>query len=328
MARGRTPPRRRRHAVPAAGRYESDAETDPQTRQEISRVIGSARRGLQGLRLLFIGDAGLLGLMFLLSLGTDSDVFKVVTGALCVAAVLGAIFVVRYPLVWATALALFHSGLAVLVTVGRIGGLQRWIAVTICFLLWGAVGMAKNMRDLLRRYPDVWAAKRMLGQGRAPDGMGSKWRDLSAREKAASRKRLLLFVVLPVVLAIAALILFAGSENERPGTPQAPPTPQAPLQPRLDALQKAWNEQSLREIRALFAEDVAPHKARLLAKLFRRREWMSKRPPITFQHRDSVVPHQVAIFWSIEGETKLMQTDWQWEHGAWWMLDLKLRLAD
>ncbi len=35
-----------------------------------------------------------------------------------------------------------------------------------------------------------------------------------------------------------------------------------------------------------------------------------------------------AIFWTIEGEEKVMQTDWQWESGGWWLLDLKLRIRE
>lgn len=53
---------------------------------------------------------------------------------------------------------------------------------------------------------------------------------------------------------------------------------------------------------------------------------MEKRPPITFEKRNSAVAHQVAVFWTIEGEEKVLQTDWQWESEAWHLLDIRLRI--
>ena len=321
-------PQRRRHSVPRQRGYDDDPAHDPAMRQEISRVIASAQRGLQGLRMLYIADAGIVGLVFLVALTTDHGWFQVAVGGLLAAAVLGAIYVVRFPLPCSIALAVVHSVPAALVAAFGLWSITGYLIVALAALCWMGVHMAKNMQQLIRRYPDVWAAKRARGEGRGADEMGIKWRDQSRRQKAEQRKRMLLFVGLLITVAIAALVLFGGQDDANQGDPDSyvAPAPREPLQPRLDRFQASWNGQKLVEIRKYFAKDVEDRKSGLLGKLFRRRKWVEKRPPITFQKRDSVVAHQVAIFWTIEGEEKLLQTDWQWENDGWWLLDLKLRI--
>ena len=127
-----------------------------------------------------------------------------------------------------------------------------------------------------------------------------------------------------LLLLCSALVLCVGC----PRAPEPPPPnkPAAPLQPKLDAFQKAWNEGARADVTAFMARDVRKRKSQLMRKLFRRREWEEKRPPVTKDREDSVVEHQVAVFWTIEGEEKVMQTDWQWENDDWWLLDLKLRI--
>ncbi|MDF1699898.1 MAG: hypothetical protein P1V36_01885 [Planctomycetota bacterium] len=125
-------------------------------------------------------------------------------------------------------------------------------------------------------------------------------------------------------LPLYALLLTAcpAPSREIPG----PNTPTADLQPSLDRFQTAWNTGARADITAFMARDLRKRKSQLLRKLFRRHDWEAKRPAITFESRDSVVAHQVAIFWTLEGQEKVMQTDWQWEADAWWLLDLKLRI--
>ncbi len=322
------PPRRRRGSVPR-----QRSTSDEEMRQGASRAIGAARRSLKAMRFLFLVDAVLVGLLLvlLLSVPDVTLLWKFAFGGLFAAAVLGAVFVVRQPVLCALPLAIFHTAAAIPVLWLGVQGITDMMCVTLAFLLWGAVAMAFNTQKLLKAYPDVWAARHMRGEGRSSDEMGSKWRDQARADRREAWKKIALYGVLPFVLAVGALVVFSGdgAENgERHTAQRPPPKPAEPVDAKLTAFQTAWNEQSLMDIRAFFAKDVEVRKARLLGKLFRRRGWVKQRAPIVPKRKETAALHQIAVFWTIEGESKVMQTDWQWESGAWWLLDLKLRIPE
>ncbi len=317
----------RRRAAASERRGASKLE-DPDERHAVNRAIATAHRNLRAMRNLFIADAFIVAVAFLIALSTDSATFKLVVGGLFVAIVLCTIFVTRFPLPCALVLAVFHSIVAAPPAIaglkGGVTGTTGGIYVVLAMVAWGTVAMATNLQRLLGRYPDALAARRFRGEQIAGD-TGTKWRDRTRADKAAERKKLALYVGLPVVLGIALVVAFGGSNSSRRGVPQSE-IPKAPLQPKLDAFRTAWNTQGINEIKAFFARDLRGHKTRLLGKLFNRRDWRKTRPAIAFEKRDSVVAHQVAIFWTVAGEEKVMQTDWQWENQDWWLLDLKLRI--
>jgi hypothetical protein len=309
----------RRHASPSG-------LEDPETRGEINHAIASAHRSLLALRGLFIADAVLVALVLLMGLAGESTWFPLVTGGLLAVVVLCAVFVKRNPLACTITMAVFHTVFVIPILLGGIFGAPRAICLLALCVAWATVWMAWSLGVLLARYPQALAAKRFRGERLTSGEAGTKWQDRMQKDRSASRKRLALFVGLPLVMAIGALVVFSDPGSDGGDPAQGPPTPEMPLQPRLDAYRQAWNEGGMDDVTVFFAADLAPRKSQLLAKLLRRRSWSDERPSITFERRKSAVPHQVAIFWTMHDYDRVMQTDWQWEAGGWWLLDLKLRI--
>ncbi len=321
-------PRRRRVALRGGTAPDGD---DVVWRQEAGRAVGYALRGLKALRAFFIVDALLLLLLMLGHRALGNADLALAAGVLAVLSCLGAFLVVRQPLPWTVGLALLHTGQEVWILLKGVTGLTHHVSLALMVLLWCVVKMAVSMQRVLKAHPDLWIARRLRGEGRDPSTMGSRWRDRAGKASDAALVRMVVIAGV-VIMALAAVVWVlreskpehAAAPGPGGGTIQLG-TPTEPLDPRLEAWALAWQRGTLPEIGAFLAADVRERKLSALGRLFRRHEWQEQRPALTLKTRSGPTPAQVAVFWTLEGEERTLQTDWQFEKGAWALLDLTLR---
>ena len=124
---------RRRRRGRLAPRDETEA------RLEATRAIGWAVKNLKVLRILFIIDAVLMGLVALLASGAGVDTLAYIALGCGLLAVGGAIFVVQQPAAWSLVLAIAHSVPAVFaIWIAGLGfvNVNSILSVLLAVLLW------------------------------------------------------------------------------------------------------------------------------------------------------------------------------------------------
>lgn len=321
-------PRRRRVALRDAAAPDPD---DVVWRQEAGRAIGYALRALRALRGIFIADCLVLLLLMLGHRALGNTDLALAAGVLAVLTGTGAFLVVRQPLPWAVGVALLHTAQELWLLLRGVTGLVHHVSFALMVLLWCVVKVAVTTQGMLREHPDLWIARRLRGEGRDPSTMGSRWRDRAGKASDAALVRMVV-IAGGVIVALAAVVWVLRESKPEHGTAPGPggstirlEAPTEALDPRLEAWALAWQRGTLPEIGAFLAADVRERKLSALGRLFRRHDWQERRPGLTLKSRSGPTPAQVAVFWELEGEARTLQTDWQFEKGAWTLLDLTLR---
>ena len=286
------------------------------------REIGRVHRGLATLRGLLVVDATLLGLIVIPTfIFGEPGPITLALAAIFVAAVVGAVLVVRNPYPWTLGLAIGHTLLALLMWLAP--GFSAIVASLIAALLWWAVSVAANARNLKRAFPDAWAENSRTYTGLSEDAVGSKFRDRAKQERAAKRKQMLLYVVLPIVVLIVGVIVMANMRDDEPTYPTAPKVekPTKPLGPRAEALRAAWNTSDFDQVRELIAPSERDKLERLVRKVIRRRKWKDDWPhagaPLLERYDDTrrYAHHELVGYGALK-------VSWVWEDGNWWCVRL------
>lgn len=289
------------------------------------REIGRVHRGLATLRGLLVVDATLLGLIVIPTLifGEPGPI-TLALAAIFVAAVVGAVLVVRNPYPWTLGLAVGHTLLALPMWLAP--SFNSIVATLIAALLWWAVSVAANARNLKRAFPDAWTENSRTYTGLSEDAVGSKFRDRAKQERAEKRKQMLLYVGLPVAILIVGLVVRANLRDDEPTYPSAPKVekPTKALEPRAAALQAAWNTSDFDQVREFIAPSERDSLERLVRKVIRRRKWKDNWPdagaPLLERYDDTrrYAHHELAGYGALK-------VSWMWENGDWWCVRLSFK---
>ncbi|MDJ0974067.1 MAG: hypothetical protein QNJ98_06370 [Planctomycetota bacterium] len=317
---------RRRRRGRLAPRDETEA------RLEATRAIGWAVKNLKVLRILFIIDAVLMGLVALLASGAGVDTLAYIALGCGLLAVGGAIFVVQQPAAWSLVLAIAHSVPAVFaIWIAGLGfvNVNSILSVLLAVLLWLAVNMALKTTRLLAQYPDVWAARRMRGEVRTDDTMGSKHRD-AARKRAQKRNLTIVGVVGGVALVIAALVAFKGNGDDRPGggtaAPRAKPT--IALEKTAGDFAEAWGLEGMAGISPFIADPARSRIARGFNRMIRRHEWNREAfPPISNMRIETVNDWVSEAHFDVK-DYGTMRSSWEWDKDRWLLYRVKFKRAE
>lgn len=281
-------------AVPAprASRFhdESDASAlGPEERREAARELGKAMKFVRVLKDSYWAGAVLLALPLVVMLisGTFSWVALVLL-ALFAVFVLGILRLDRNPVPWSTFIAVVATalvGIPWLVTLAT--GARLRVGVDLLALVavvgyWVAVGLATRVQRVVRRYPDLWMARRMRGDTIDDEiaGATTKHRDRVREEKRRGRRRLLLVGGVAAV-AVAALLLFREREPE---PPPPPPPPAVDVADFAERFRSAWNNGSVAAIEGHFQPSSRDRFSRTLGKILERRGWTEQRPALGSPH--------------------------------------------
>ncbi len=244
-ARGSGKGRRTETARPSRpGRVRRRDKQKVQATRELDSAAGIIR-GLQGifwLGALLFGYLTGAGFLFSSRHGTLSEsgstLFLLVSLALTIFLVFGALHLKKDPFTWSLGLAI-PSTLLVGATVLARRGLPPVPAV-VMLLSWIGVFLGLRVRGILRQHPDL---------------------DREESDKADSLPRMLLkgtgAIVLFLLLGVSVQALMDGKQEARAHTNAATAKPLPPVDPLLKDFEKAWKAKDLKALGALYAEDVA-----------------------------------------------------------------------
>ena len=308
----------------------------PEVRLEATRALGHATRNLKALRTLYIIDACIVGMIGLFALGLGGTNFSIGCGVIAIIAIIGAVRVVQHPVAWTMGLAIVHTLWALVAAVPLAMGfvnLNSIAMIGIALALWGAVSMARSTMQILEEFPDVWAAKRMRGEGRDRSEMGSRH-----QEAARKRQRMRLLKIVGAIGAVVLLfvIIALWPKGDKPhrgsssgitgrgggaggGIPTVGPEASAA------SLESAWNGEGFEGVIAMVAESEQPRLRRLLAKVLRRRKWDVKNMPTMSGAR--IEPYDETHVYSHHAikDYGSLRASWEWEHDKWVVVRVKLK---
>lgn len=305
--------------------------TPKEKRERAARKeIGQIYRGLRNLRGLFVADAVLLGVIFVFSLATGSLLFQAISGVMFAAAVAGSVLVVQQPYLWSLVLALGHSPLAVLGALSILFGganLVGIVSVGLAVMLWMAVRIGARAHRLLKRHPDAWDGGRASYTGRRSEEMDSKWADRAREAKRKRTRNILLYVGIPLVLLVLAVVFLASREPTEQRVSFAPAPiarPTAPLAPQAARFGSAWNASDLYAVMELVLPAERTRLHRLTAKIVRRRKWTGAFPAAGAARLEE---HDAASFYAWHDLTGYgsVRVSWQWIDDAWWIVRFKFK---
>jgi hypothetical protein len=278
---------------------------------------------LKQLRVIFVLDAIVLGFVLLLALSSDSLLAKAICSTLFLAAVAGAIYVVRYPVPSSVTLALMHTPVAVLLLLVGGGGIGGMLIIGLAVLLWLTVPMTMRTRQIMALHPDLWAARAMRGEKRAPGRIGRKRQEEVRRQRKRNLLGVLLFGVLPLAVLIAGSQFIGkngGQEKESAGSQR----PTEPLTSTALRFREAWNASQHDDVKIFLADSERDRVSRLLDKSWSRKGWNETLPRVSTPELIEHNEWQWYAHYPID-DYGVMKTSWEWENTAWVLVRIRFK---
>lgn len=147
-------------------------DDDREARLRASRELGKAKRAMQAIRSLYVATAILAGVMLALGLLADAGpVFIGTYAVVFVAALFGIRGVNTEPFLWTLGAAVFWTlDVAARLALGTARSSGMWFFVICAWALgcWMMLPSTRRVRELIRKHPDLWIARRMPGRGERP----------------------------------------------------------------------------------------------------------------------------------------------------------------
>jgi hypothetical protein len=300
---------------PACGGNPVAGAEEAQERLDSAHLLNRALETLGVLRLLFIASAvvtGLLAVLLSLLLGAFGKGWVSLPvaylGACTLVAGVAAWDVVRHPLPWSLAFALLETLTLFLGVLGVVTGKTSPVGLAVTALLagggWYAVVLSSRMKEILRRHPGLFAARRLLGAGpAAPSGSVSrKLREKGREETRIARRRLLIH---GGGAAVSVLLLGAGLHAWMHPAPE----------PAMDGFRTAWNTASWKDLAAGFDPPSRERLERGISILLRRRGWYETPPPIGEPSSVERTGERVRVLYAVPGGE--LRADWELRDRRW-----------
>jgi|GEM_PF-5595413 len=293
------------------------------TRQLANRALATAKQNLLMIRLALITPAVLCGVLFVLVLLVFKgplDWAVWLMGSVAVTAAVAAVFVLRQPLLCTLLNALLATPLGVMAVLGLLTGtvsLPGLLTVMLAVTFWMAVGMAASTQRLMRRFPDLYAARALRGEstGRHAD---------AARLEARRRFKRTLWIGAALVLVLVGLPLlwvtlggWGGSAT--PPEPLAPPG--LPFSSAETAWREAWNADQLPAVKALLAESEKARKEPFLDRMIKKRSW-TPLPRLEPADVEESGEHRRIARYALDGFDADLVLYWEWERTRWVVVNL------
>ena len=325
-ARRDRPVRRRvRERGPEPEPYvEDELPADPDERREAGRALASAYRTLKQLRVIFVIDAVFVAIALLVAFSLDSVLAQVIVSVLFLAAVAGAIYVIRYPIPATITLAVVHTPPALLAIGLSGGGIGRILVMGLAAVIWLCVPMVFRTRKIMQRYPDLWAARMMRGERRDPRQVGRKYRAQAQAHRKQRLGQVLLFGVLPLVLLIVGANVLLDDDDTGSGVYARPSV--RPL-PTILRFHEAWNASKHEDVKAHIADDQAIRLGYLLDKSLRRKGWDEALPSLGAPELTKYDAWRYTANFEIDGYG-LLKTSWVWEDARWGLTRIGFKKSD
>lgn len=304
---------------------------DAQERRRVNRELGRAFAVIKRVRLVFIACAVLAAVALLISAIAYSEfddeqlLLLVIPAAVCVFFVLGAIFLVRAPFVWALSLSCLLT-LEVILTFAM-GSFPGVLLILMTLGSWGATASVVNVKKLLRQHPDLVGAQRILGtRQRAPESATTA---RLREKKRETRQKVAVFagLVLVLIVVISFVVGLTGGSNGSQGTAHASTAPKSPdYRPYVATFEKAWNAGNRQGIVELFDPDVRDWQLKRLARRLEQHAIDATFPTLTDYNVILIPrnnPQKVKAYWSIP--TSRLRTEWHHEAGKWVLVRLSFQ---
>jgi len=257
----------------------------PEERHAAARELGQAMKFVRALKDSYLAGAILLSLVAGAGLlVTGLGVHTLGSLALLAVMVFGIFRFDRSPARWSLVLALLGTGFVALTLVERAAdqggrmsvGLGDAFNIFVVIGYWTAVGLARRVESVARRYPDLWLARRLHGSTAEDEheGMGTRHRDRAGQERRSRRRRLAVLGGI-LVAGIALLVLVAPKAAEGP---PSEPLPEVPVDAFAARFRDAWNAGRLAEVKAAFQPQSREKFSKGLDSILRRRGWIDHLP--------------------------------------------------
>jgi hypothetical protein len=286
------------------------------TRQQANRTVATAKRSLLTIRVALIVPAVLCGLLFVLFLaaGATDPVWLIpLTGGTAVAATLAAIYVLRAPLLATLVNALIATPLGVLASLSFLlsGSIASLLIALVVVAFWLAVPMAASTQRIMRRYPDLYAARAMRGESTG------RHADKARREAARRLKRNLVIAGIALVLVVGVpLLLMALKSGSSSPEYVAPKPPSLPFEPAEAAWRADWNADRVVHVKGHLAASEKARREPFFDRMIKKRSWT----PLPRLGPPDVEPsgaHRRIARYAVEGFDAALIIYWEWEKTLW-----------
>jgi hypothetical protein len=306
--------RRGARLCPACGENPAQGAASAQEKYDAGRELHEAIRFLGSLRLYFGLGAGFSALMAGIAVMVGAGPGPVaMLGLVAAVAAAAAWDVYRRPVPWSLALALLQSANLGLAAWGFAGGRTGIVSVVVAFLLtaafWHGFASARKLKDTLRRFPDLYASRKLLGGRTAPEGTASrKLRGRGRTEDRIARRRILLFA--GAAVAAAGLVGVGVWSWMHPGPEAA-----------LDGMRADWNAGSWGAVAARFDPVSRERMEKGMRALLRKRGWDSRPPALGVPVRMARDRERVVAYYEVPGGE--LRVDWELRNRTWVITGMK-----
>lgn len=300
---------------------ELEAATPPRAaraeRVAAGRDIRSAERAVKVVRWIFLLQAfGFLlataTAVAYLSEGDRASVILVcISAGMLALALTGLHLSALHPFTCSILLASFYSlGLVATLLTGTLPIGQILWGV----LLWLAVPPTSRVKSALQAHPEVFAARRMLGEVRAK-GLGYD----ELRRRAAQRAWRNVGITWAVTVLIVGLASFgAWSSRRSPAAPSAAPTPDVPVDGAVTAFRDAWRSGDPAALARLCRIESQEHMRGSFERLEQKRGWTTGWPALAEHELQGKHKGSLEV-WFQTPEGKL-RTVWSLDERETWRL--------
>ena len=301
-------------------------------RVEISQEISRGLRWIRAVESCYLATAVVMGLFFLLALGGNAGTGTIVSvGFVFALAALGAFFVERAPVPWtiasaALATVVFVANLVVRLWVSAQAGgddgpslrfVRLGMAGVVTAAYWVAVSWARRYQACLRANPAL-LARRVAGSRVEVDvrGIGTRHRDAARGQELAHRRRRRIALSIGAgafveMVAVATAVRLGSGEAE---SPASAPAPAVPVEPTLLSFERAWNDNRVADVKAMFVAESRTSFSRAFDRSLTKRGW--SRLPAISRTRRTDEGEFAAAWYRMEGVEGELYTSWAYDRAA------------
>jgi hypothetical protein len=140
---------------------------DREARLRASRELGKANRAIGAIRSFYVANAMLAGLVLgLMLLAEAGGLYIGISAAVFLVALAGIRGVRSEPFLWTLGAAVVWTLLvALMLAAGAAGGVYFFLSCAWALGCWLILITTHGVRDLIRKNPDLWIARRMRDRG-------------------------------------------------------------------------------------------------------------------------------------------------------------------